>query len=273
MLFADDTVIYTANRVYSEAVKDLQESIDEFMIWTKSSKLTVSKCKTMSIEPSVRTKKAEADIAMCGVVLDEISVYKYLGVRLDHRLDFKTHTKGILKNISHKIYLLGKIKRYLTTKAAEMVYKATILPLMDVGDVFYSSTTKSLLNKLQCMQNRAIRIIHKLEPRSNTDKMHQNMRLLKLDDRRLLHTIQLARWAAEQDEYRDTRELSTRAHMQGRKNLKIYQPNNYRCQRACSFRAAKLWSQLPTILHSNLKKEEFKTKEVDCIVSRRINTD
>lgn len=146
-----------------------------------------------------------------------------------------------------------------------------MLPLIDVGDVFYESTTKSLLDKLQCLQNRAIRIIYRFEPRANTDKMHQNMKLLKLRDRRMLHLLQLARWISEHEEYCDARNLPTRAHVQGRKNLKIYRPNNYRRQQSCSYKAAKQWHQLPTILHIELKKEKFKTMAVDSIVTQRIS--
>lgn len=239
------------NRSYSEAVKELQQSIDKFMVWTKLSKLTVNitKSKTMSIGPTVRRSKADADISMCGVMLDEISCYKHLGVKIDCNLDFKAHTKGILKNVSHKVYLLGRIRKYLTTKAAEMVFKSTILPLLDVGDVFYDCTTKSLLDKLQCLQNRAIRIIYRLGSRDNTDKMHSDMKILKLRDRRLLHILQLARWVSDKDENCNTRDLLTRAHEQGRKNLLTYRPNKRRCQQSCSYKAARLWNQLPTILH------------------------
>lgn len=91
-------------------------------------------------------------------VLEEVAVYKYLGLKLDNELKFKVHTKGVIKNVAHKAYLLAKIRRCLTVKAAQDVCKATILPLIDVGDQFYDCTPKIYLSRLQSLQNRAVHV-------------------------------------------------------------------------------------------------------------------
>lgn len=268
LLFADDTVIYTMDKSYDQAVIKLQKCIDKFMVWTKKSKLTVniSKSKTMTVEPTRQVRESKMDISMGGKMLDEVSIYRYLGVKIDSSLTFKTHVNGIIKNVSHKIYQLGKIRKYLTVKASEMVYKSTILPLFDVGDTFYDSASKALLNKLQNLQNRALRLIFKLDRRANTDKVQAEVHLIKLEERRALHIIQLAKWLSEDAANLDKRTLPTRSHIEERKNLSTFRPNNQRCLQSCFYKTAKYWNQLPTLLHSNLKREKFKNLVTDYIV-------
>lgn len=73
-------------------------------------------------------------ITMNNVPLEQVSVYKYLGVHIDSALNFKMHIKGVIKNVSHKVHMLGKIRPKLSEKAAIMVFKGMILPLFDNGD-------------------------------------------------------------------------------------------------------------------------------------------
>ena len=51
-----------------------------------------------------------------------VSSYTYLGVTLDNTLNYTNHMNNIFKMIGYKIYLLTKMRRYLTFKAAERVY-------------------------------------------------------------------------------------------------------------------------------------------------------
>ena len=66
--------------------------------------------------------------------------YKYLGVMLDCRLNFEKHADAIGKLVSHKLYLLGKIRSFLTRQMALCIYKTKVLPYFDYGDIFYIDT-------------------------------------------------------------------------------------------------------------------------------------
>lgn len=116
---------------------------------------------------------------MNSMMLDEVTVFKYLDVKVDCNLNFKAHVQWALKIYPIKFIYWVKLGGFLNVKASQMVYNPMILPLMDIGDVFYNSTMKSFLNKLQCLQNRALCIIFSLDKRTNTDKAHQDMKLLR----------------------------------------------------------------------------------------------
>ena len=79
--------------------------------------------------------------------------YKYLGIILDHDLNYEMFLKQ-LKNISYRTYKLVKILGYLSSHALLKIYKAHILPIIDQGDIFYIKSNKQLLLKMQRMQNK-----------------------------------------------------------------------------------------------------------------------
>ena len=77
--------------------------------------------------------------------LSQVTSYKYLGVVLDQSLTYTQHLQKLSKSISHKIYMLIRMRRYLTTRASELVYKMMILPFFDYADIFYEACPKHLI--------------------------------------------------------------------------------------------------------------------------------
>lgn len=146
-----------------------------------------------------------------------------------------------------------------------------ILPLLDVGDVFYHSVGMKYKGRLQALQNRALRVIYRMEHRTNTDQAQKEMGLLALQDRRCLHLIQLACWMEEIPENKDTRKLSTRAHALGRKNIRITKPNNQRYAQSFLYKASSLWNKLPTSAHALKESDKFKNLITEWIGAGTIN--
>lgn len=100
-------------------------------------------------------------------------------------------------------------------------------PLFDIGDIFYDGTNQAYLNKLHVLHNRAIRIILRLPSRSNADEGHQKLGILHLNIRRKLHITQLAQWIADQELFKDSRNLRTRSHTPGRRNSRLEKPKKH----------------------------------------------
>ena len=68
-----------------------------------------------------------------------------------------------------------------------MIYKQTILPILDYLSVLVNSSTCRKISKLQPVQNQAIRIIKKLSGYVSTDDMeniHKELNLKLLKERR-----------------------------------------------------------------------------------------
>ena len=85
--------------------------------------------------------------------------------------------------------LLKSMRTFLTNKAAMLVNKNMILPIVEYGDIFLSATTKVNRDKLQVLQNKALCVIHKVDRCCSSDMVHQDSQLLKLKYRREIHLV------------------------------------------------------------------------------------
>lgn len=138
--------------------------------------------------------KQMVHVKIKNVGLESVSLYKYLGVILDEHLTFIEHINYLISIISGKNYILKKIRPYLTMETALLLVKTCILPYYDIGDVFYHSSQKKYLQKLQVLLNNSLRSVylkHKGEIGS-VKSMHEDGNLLFLDDRRRLHLLKIA---------------------------------------------------------------------------------
>ena len=68
--------------------------------------------------------------------------YKYLGVTLDCNLNYQKYAKDFFHISAHKIYMLSKIRQYLTRDAVLQIFKTKVIPYFDYGDVLYRGTHK-----------------------------------------------------------------------------------------------------------------------------------
>ena len=81
------------------------------------------------------------------------------------------------------------MRRFLIREAALLVYKNMIRPIVEYGDIFLSVDTLENRRKCQVVQNRALRIVHKVDKLYRSDLIHEESKLLKLRYRREQHLL------------------------------------------------------------------------------------
>ena len=97
-------------------------------------------------------------VSLSDTFIQQVSSYKYLGVALDVSLSFNLQIQQTINKVSYKLYILSKIRQFLTVSSAILIYKSMILPYFDYGDIIYMFSSKSDLNKLERLQERCINI-------------------------------------------------------------------------------------------------------------------
>lgn len=90
------------------------------------------------------------------------------------------------------MHTLKKVRWALTPKDALTLYRSSILPYYDQGDVFYSCANKTLLHSLQVLQNKALRAIYPKKHWVGTHQAHIKSKLLYLNQRRNTSLLKLA---------------------------------------------------------------------------------
>lgn len=201
--------------------------------------------------------KKKLNINIQGITLEIVESYKYLGVLLDEKLTFAEHINYIINIIARKNYLLCKIRPCLNQKIALLLFKTCILPYVDIGDIFYNSGYKTLLNKLQTLQNKSLKIVYGKDTELSTDEMHAKSNLLKLESRRKVNLLKTAYKMKEESFLRsepimpDVNTLmSLRSQNQCR--LRVDLSKNSKHEHSFSVRSIRLWNALP----ADLKKAD-----------------
>ena len=191
-LYADDTVVYLSGKNIRWVTDNLQASIDKFINWCEVNQLTINtkKTKVMILGSRYMIKKANnfgVNMMINNENLQTVPTYKYLGVHLDQTLSLEYHVKSVVKNISHKLYVFSKIRRFLSEKAALDIYKTMILPYFDYGDVIFMFSNENLLRKLDRLHIRGLKISKKILSTIDESDLLKSSNLSNLRNRRTVH--------------------------------------------------------------------------------------
>ena len=116
-----------------------------------------------------------------GQRLEQCETFKYLGIVLDSRLNFKAHIDFIKSKTVGKIKLLGRIRNILDYQTATMLHKTLILPIYDYCDFIYFPSGNSA-ESLQKLQNCALRSILWADLRTSTDILHAQVQVPRLTE-------------------------------------------------------------------------------------------
>ena len=95
--------------------------------------------------------------------------------------------------ISKMASYLGRLSQYVNMSELKLIYKSILLPHFDYGDVIWQSASKRCLSQLQKIQNRAGRIITKVNPYSHTSssQIHNRLDWQTHHDRQKTHLLLL----------------------------------------------------------------------------------
>ena len=245
-LYADDTVIVANAPNILEARIQSQNDLDNLASWCKCNKLSINIKKTKSMVVGTRSmvKKHTAvpRLKISGTPLEYVFQYKYLGVTIDEILSFNAHLNNTIKLVAHKIFLLHKIKYYITENAAIKIYKSMIIPYIDYGDIFYLKSNAIQVKKLQTLQNRALRICYD-RPNVPTNMLHQSAQIPKLIPRREAHLLNFMFKSKNNPKRLNNRNVHTRLH-----DAPVFitsKPNNEKFKANVFYNGAISWNGLP----------------------------
>ncbi len=75
--------------------------------------------------------------------LKQITVSKYLGMKIDSNLKWDDHINAIMPKITSKIGILRSIRKIVPIETLKLLYNAILQPHFDYSDTVYESTSKT----------------------------------------------------------------------------------------------------------------------------------
>ena len=263
-LYADDTVLYYSSDNINEALRSVQKDLTSLNNWCHKNKITVNCKKTKYCVYGMRSiikksKNVDMLLSLNNTVLEKVCSYKYLGFILDDQLNFNKHISETVNVVSHKLYLLSKIRKYLTKQASIMIFKTMILSLIEYGNTIYAGTSIRNLDKLDKLYYRGLRICDGTNNAVSRLQLRTDCHLDKLSVRRDRHLLLFMHKQTKNIDLIKKTNVRTRLHQAP--VFKTYKPNNEKARQNILYRGACLWNEKPSDIR-NLDFTAFKSKIV-----------
>jgi hypothetical protein len=190
-LFADDTAVVHNGRVIRALTAKLQQSLNVLSDYFTSWKICINAAKTQTILfPHSKSPKLvpaeDCKIRLNGTAVEWSNEVTYLGVTLDSKLIYKQHVDNTVTkcNILLKsLYPLINRKSTLSFKNKLAIYKQIILPVIEYGMPVWESCANIHHLKLQRVQNKFLRLILNVSPRTRTSEVHHLAGIMTLEER------------------------------------------------------------------------------------------
>ena len=194
-LYADDAVIFIPGDNSETMTANLQCSMDDVLLWCTKNRinLNVQKTKLCCYGRHRKVKQSKMSLKFRNKLLGQCHQYNYLGVTLDETMNLETNYNSIFMKFSFKVFQFAKIRRFLPESTRILVYKQTILPMIEYVSYMLSFNRKIDIEKIQKVQNRALRLCYNIhDPRTiSVSDLHKNANLSMLQSRRDMHLLNL----------------------------------------------------------------------------------
>ena len=163
--YADDTVIYVADKDVAVINSKLTKDMDAIAKWLDENALIINlkkgKTESLLFGTSQRIAKQNETLTVMYQGANELNTshYKYLGIEIDSSLNLNCHFYKCFKRASSRLRLLGKLRDYLGLTAAETIYRSLILPTFTYSGILLLKLTDTQLRRLASFHNRSVRTI------------------------------------------------------------------------------------------------------------------
>ena len=195
---------------------------------------------------------------------------KYLGMNLDSKLLFKNYIKQIEVKVAKGVGILSKL-RFLFPKSTLLLYYALAHPHLLYALPLRGCTYQKYTQKLQLLQNKAIRVICNSNRFSSVTPLYFELGILKINE---LFKFEIGKLMHQHSHnlllpgisslFTDLSTIYSRqTRSQTQKSLYLPKFSTKRCQRSIKFQGTKIWNSFSPeykILSFRKFKSKFKNQ-------------
>lgn len=179
-LYADDIALVYNGISIDRLQDDIQRDMNLIEKWMDINRLTLntSKTKYMTITSKNNLK---LNISYKNTLIEKVQTFKYLGVHFDNKLSWSTHLNFLIKKLSMIAGLFKKIGKVCPKRTLNSIYYALFNSHLIYGILVWSCASKSKINKIKIIQNRAIRNLFNIKKRESTKQMYKTLNIFPVN--------------------------------------------------------------------------------------------
>ena len=134
------------------------------------------------VSPNRSVPNHNLEIKYNGRPIKKVNHIKLLGVDIDSRLSFTTHSENLIcKRLRRYVPILLQLRKFLPIGHLLKIYHANINSLISYCILVFHSGNLTNIKKIRCMQQRILKILFKTQT-SEVDKYMKRYNLLKVTE-------------------------------------------------------------------------------------------
>lgn len=271
LLFADDTNIFYSSKTLEDIEYTINHELVKISNWLKANKLSLNIKKTHYMIFTRKNNLAKENfptIKLEGTDIDYTTHTKFLGVIIDHKLNWKQHIDYISQKIAKGIGIISKARSVLSKQTLLSLYYSFVYPYISYCNIVWGNTYKTNLMKLVMLQKRIVRIISGVSKRTSTHDLFYDLHIIKLIDL-YEYSMGLFMYKFNRNElpgiFTSMFEFNYNIHLHNTRqssNLHVIKPKSNMSKMAPSYAGAVVWNnlflQFPTECTLYLFKKQLK---------------
>ena len=279
-LYADDTTIYDVQCNTDQLESNLQFSLNALHVWCRQNGMVLNTEKTNVMLITSRQRRSNLQNPNLSLRYNEIdikmtTISKILGVQVDENLLWNNQLLHVSKKVSSYLWLLGKIRQYLSKEHRLLFYNAYIKPHLEYCSTVWSNTSNSNISKINTLQRRACKLIlsqtyngfHEALQRLDILSFDQTVFLNKAKIMYKIYNNLAPTYLQELFQMRDVNLDNTASNLRSvtHKNYLLPQPKCNLFKGSLSYSGVVVWNSIPTNIKNSKSLDIFIKKCTDWI--------
>ena len=165
--YADDTQLYITcdprkpNDI-DKALSTLTACILDIKKWMAFNMLQLNDSKTeffVAVSPRLSNKLQDISLKLGNIVIKPSTSVRNLGIEFNQSMNMSTHVTSLCRSLNFHIHNMSKIRMYIDQATCHNAIRALVISRLDYSNSLLYGITTSDLKRLQCIQNRAAKLV------------------------------------------------------------------------------------------------------------------
>lgn len=163
-LFADDAASFYVGKNVANISGPMQSDLNILNDYFTQNVLSMNITKTKSIVFKSQNSRTPTNLQLSlgNTQVEQVTEYKYLGLILDETLSWRMHIASLIKKLSPLCGVLRKLSYFIPSKILLKIYFSHFHSRIQYLISIWGSAPKTVLQKLQMLQNKSLRNVYKL---------------------------------------------------------------------------------------------------------------
>ena len=154
---ADDTTPYVCEQNFSEVISFLESKVTNVFKWFHENGLIANSSKSHFLISPYKTKS----IKIKNSRIKASSFEELIGIKIDSNLTFHDHIISLCSKANKKLRALSRVSNYMDINKRRILMKSYIFLQFNCYPLVWMCHSRSLSNKINRIQERALQIVYR----------------------------------------------------------------------------------------------------------------